>query len=415
MNAEIICIGTELLLGDIVNTNAAFLARELAALGIDVYHQSVVGDNTQRLRDTLTEALSRADIVVTTGGLGPTYDDLTKKTVSDLFGLGMEMHAPSVEKIEALFKQRNRVMTPNNMLQAQVPSGATVFFNDTGFAPGVAVKHEGKTVIMLPGPPSEMQPMFSSRVVPYLQPYTGGIIRSKTVFIFGMGESQVEDTLRELMTASENPTVAPYAKQGEVKVRISAKAPSAQEADALIDPMLRKVCAILGDVVYGVDIDNLQNALVQVLLRKKKTAATAESCTGGLVSAAITDIPGASEVFLGGVCSYANDVKKKLLGVEERTLSDHGAVSPQTAEEMARGARKLTGADIGVGITGIAGPGGGSAEKPVGLVYIAVSSDAHSEVNKLLLSRGHKDERNLIRSLAKLNALSMMLTAAHKA
>lgn len=415
MIAEVICIGTEILLGDIVNTNGAFLARELAALGIDMYHQSVVGDNAQRLKESLTLALTRADVVITTGGLGPTYDDLTKKTVADYFGVGMEMHEPSVQKIEAIFKKKEWTMTPNNLLQAQVPQGSTVFFNDTGLAPGIAVEKDGKTVIMMPGPPSEMRPMFMNRISPYLQRKTGGMIRSKTLNIFGMGESQVEDTLRELMMSSTNPTVAPYAKQGEVQVRVSAKAQSEQEAQALIDPVVAQVKHMLGNVVYGVDIGSLQNALVQTLTEKKLIAATAESCTGGLVSAAITDIPGSSAVFAGGVCTYTNALKTKLLGVSEDTLSTVGAVSPETAQQMAKGVRALTGADIGVGITGIAGPGGGSDEKPVGLVYVAVSSEAHSEVKKLLLSRGHKEERDLIRNIAKLNALSMMLGAAQKA
>ncbi len=415
MIAEVICIGTEILLGDIVNTNSAFLARELAALGIDMYHQSVVGDNAQRLKESLILALRRADVVITTGGLGPTYDDLTKKTVADYFGIGMEMHEPSVKKIETLFERLGRTMTPNNLLQAQVPQGSTVFFNDTGFAPGIAVEQDGKTVIMMPGPPSEMRPMFMDRISPYLQRKTGGMIRSKTLYIFGMGESQVEDTLRELMLASMNPTVAPYAKQGEVQVRVSAKAQSEQEAQALIDPVVAQVKRMLGDVVYGVDVGSLQNALVQTLTEKKLIAATAESCTGGLVSAAITDISGASAVFAGGVCTYTNALKTKLLGVSEDTLATVGAVSAETAQQMAKGVRTLTGADIGVGITGIAGPGGGSDEKPVGLVYVAVSSEAHSEVKKLMLSRGHKDERGIIRNAAMLNALSMMLSAAQKA
>ncbi len=415
MVAEIICIGTEILLGDIINTNGAFLSKELASLGIDMYHQSVVGDNAGRLKDSLILALSRSDVVLTTGGLGPTCDDLTKKTIADYFGLGLVLHEPSVKKMEELFKRREWPMTPNNMLQALVPEGSTVFLNDNGLAPGVAVENDGKTVIMMPGPPSEMQPMFLERISPYLQQKTGGVIRSKTLYIFGMGESSVEDTLRDLMVSSTNPTVAPYAKQGEVEVRVSAKAAGEREAQALIDPVVAQIRQTLGDVVYGVDVGSMQNALVLALKEKGLVAATAESCTGGLVSAAITGIPGASDVFAGGVCTYTNELKMKLLGVSEQTLQEKGAVSPETARQMAEGIRKVTDADIGVGITGIAGPDGGSAEKPVGLVYIAVSSGKHSEVKKLLLARGHKNERNAIRSLAALNALAMMLTAARKA
>ncbi len=415
MKAEIICVGTELLLGDIVNTNAAFLARELAVLGIDTYHQAVVGDNAERLKESLALSLSRADLVITTGGLGPTYDDLTKQTVADYFRLGLEMHEPSVKKIEALNASRGGTMTPNNLLQARVPFGATVFFNDEGFAPGIAVEQEGKIVIMLPGPPGEMEPMVRDHVVPYLMKKEHATILSHTLFIFGMGESKVEDTLRDIMTSYTNPTIAPYAKQGEVQVRVSAKAGSADEAEAMIRPVVAEIQERLGDVVYGVDIGSLQNAVVEALKEKRLTVATAESCTGGGVSQAITDVPGSSAVFRGGICAYANEIKVKLLGVQMATLEAYGAVSEQTAREMAAGARAATGADIGIGVTGIAGPDGGSVEKPVGLVYIAVSSDAYSEVKELRLSRGHKKERSFIRSSAVLNALSLIRTAARKA
>ena len=416
MNAEILCIGTEILLGDIVNTNGAFLARELAALGIDIYHQSVVGDNAQRLKDSLELALGRADMVITTGGLGPTYDDLTKKTVAGYFGLGMEMHQPSVDKIMALYKTPGRKMTANNMLQAEVPEGATVFFNDMGFAPGVAIEKNSKTVIMLPGPPKEMHPMFKNRVVPYLMKNSHTTIRSKTVHIFGMGESQVEDTLRDIMTSYQNPTVAPYAKQGEVHIRISAKTETADAADKMIAPVIDEIMGRLGHVVYGVDIISLQNALVLALKQKALKVATAESCTGGAVSHAITDIPGSSDVFECGMCTYSNDMKQKILGVKEETLIKYGAVSAETAVEMAKGVRAVSGADIGIGITGIAGPGGGSDEKPVGLVYMAVDSGFYCKTKKLMLSRGHKSdnyERDFIRNFAAMHALSFLIDAVN--
>lgn len=412
MNAEVLCIGTEILLGDIVNTNGAYLARQLATLGIDVYHQSVVGDNSQRLLDSLKLALSRADIVITTGGLGPTYDDVTKKAVADCFGLHMEPHEPSVRKIEAFYQRRGVPMTPNNLVQAHVPAGATVFFNEAGFAPGFAVEQGGKTVIMLPGPPNELYPMFEKQVAPFLEKYTGATIRSRTIHIFGMGESLVEDTLRDLMTSSVNPTVAPYAKSGEVQVRVSAKAESADAAFALVDPMVEHIRNMLGDVVYGVDVGSLQAAVVALLREKKLTVALAESCTGGKVAAAITDIPGASDVFGCSVCAYSNDIKQKLLNVSAKTLADHGAVSAETAREMAAGVRALSGADIGISITGIAGPGGGSAEKPVGLVWFGVDCAAFQETRKQLLSRGHKEERGMIRNMATLYALDLIRRAA---
>lgn len=414
MNAEILCIGTEILLGDIVNTNGAFLARQLAALGIDIYHQSVVGDNAGRLKSSLELALSRADMVITTGGLGPTYDDLTKKTVADYFGVGLTLHEPSMEKISS-FEAKMKRSVASNRLQAMVPEGSEVFFNDTGFAPGIALEKGGRTVIMLPGPPGEMQPMFLNKVVPYLQRGSKETILSKTVHIFGMGESQVEETLRDIMTTYTNPTIAPYAKTGEVQVRVSAKAGSADVADKLITPVIDEITKRLGSVIYGIDSGSLQNAAVQSLKAKRLKVATAESCTGGGVSRAITDIPGSSAVFECGVCAYSNDMKIKLLGVSEQTLRLHGAVSPETAAEIAKCIRRLSGADIGVGVTGIAGPDGGNEEKPVGLVYVSVDSDAHSETKKLLLSRGHAQERESIRYLSILNALSLILKASEAA
>ena len=267
---------------------------------------------------------------------------------------------------------------------------------------------------MLPGPPSEMRPMFKTKVAPFLEKYTGSTIRSRTLFIFGMGESLVEDTLRDLMTSSTNPTIAPYAKQGEVQVRVSAKAPDADSAFKLIDPVVEQVSEILGDVVYGIDVGNLQTAVVQLLKEKKLTVAVAESCTGGQVSAAITDITGASDVFGCGICAYSNDIKKKVLGVKAETLETFGAVSEETAREMAAGVRALSGADIGVSITGIAGPGGGSEDKPVGLVHFAVDCGAFQDAWHKVLSRGHKDERGFIRNMATLHALNMIRTAARQ-
>ncbi|MGI5850120.1 MAG: competence/damage-inducible protein A [Christensenellales bacterium] len=414
MNAEILCIGSEILLGDIVNTNGAFLAQQLAALGIDIYHQSVVGDNANRLKKSLELALSRSDMVITTGGLGPTYDDLTKRTIADYFGVGMELHKPSMDKIRA-FESRKKVVISSNKLQAMVPKGAYVFFNDSGFAPGIALEKNGKTVIMLPGPPHEMCPMFLNKVIPYLQKGSNETLRSKTIYIFGMGESQVEQTLRDMMTTSTNPTIAPYAKQGEVQVRVSAKAKDADAADALLLPVIDEIHRRIGNVIYGIDIGNLQNAVVLALKKKNMKVGIAESCTGGGLSHAITDIPGSSTVFECGICTYSNDMKQKLLGVKAETLEQYGAISAETAAEMAKGIRSVSGADIGVGITGIAGPDGGSEENPVGLVYVSIDNNAFCDTHKLLLSRGHKDEREFIRYFAVQHALSFILTAVNKA
>ncbi|MBE5758588.1 MAG: competence/damage-inducible protein A [Clostridiales bacterium] len=414
MKAEILCVGTELLLGDTINTNAAFAAKELAKLGITVYHQSVVGDNPGRLKESLAEAFSRADIVLMTGGLGPTYDDLTKETVAEFFGRKMYMDEPSLAAIEAFFNKVGRPMTDNNRKQALMPEGAVIFANKNGTAPGLAVGNDEKIAILLPGPPNEMEPMMKNSVVPFLKGKTNTVIVSRTIHIIGLGESYVESILRDYMLAHTNPTIAPYAKTGEVQLRVTASAKNDEEAYALIDPVVAEVAEKFKDYVYGIDVGTLENAAITLLREKGLSAATAESCTGGMVSARLTAIAGASEVFGCGVCTYSNEMKMQLLGVREETLAAHGAVSPETALEMAKGVRKLSGADFGISITGIAGPGGGTAEKPVGLVYIAVDSEKYTKTEKLLLSRGRENERTMIRTLAANNALRLLIEAVTK-
>lgn len=417
MTAEILCVGTELLLGNIVNTNAAFLSRELAAAGIFTYHQSVVGDNAARLSESLALSLSRSDIVIITGGLGPTYDDLTKETVAASFGLKMEMHEPSLERLKKFFAQFNREMTPNNEKQAMMPEGCTVFLNNYGTAPGLAVESGGKTVIMLPGPPREMEPIYREEVRPFLlKKQSGKMLLSKTLHIFGMGESQVEHKLKEMMQNSTNPTIAPYAKEGEVELRITAFGSNEGECLALIDPAIEKIEGEIGGFIYGIDAKSLQNAVVSKLGERGLTLATAESCTGGLVGKRITEIAGSSDVYLGGIISYANSVKITQLGLSEETLSAYGAVSEQTALEMCEGAAKKLGADIGVSTTGIAGPGGGSEEKPVGLVWVGIyffdkknGETTHKAVKLNLARRMYKDEREMIRYMASSNALFEIL------
>lgn len=407
MRAEIICVGTELLLGDIVNTNASFLSKELASMGIEVYHQSVVGDNPQRLKLQLKESFSRSDLVITSGGLGPTYDDLTKQTVAEYFGLPMEQDAQSLEWIEAFFKQIGRPMTENNIRQADIPKGGKPLKNHNGTAPGVYIKERKKQAILLPGPPSELEALFFDEVKPILEKETGHVIRSHTLNVFGMGEAQLESILHERMIHQKNPTIAPYAKTGEVQVRVTAFADTEEEADRLIFPAIEEIKTILGDVVYGVDALSLENALVKDLQKEGKTIATAESCTGGQISERITSISGASEVFGYGVCTYANEAKEKLLGVKAETLEAHGAVSKEVAKEMAEGVRRLAGSDIGVATTGIAGPTGGSSSKPVGLVYVGVSSENDYEVVELHLARGYHQDRSLIQHLAASHALHL--------
>ena len=410
--AEILCVGTELLLGDIVNTNAAFLSRELAALGLGVYRHTAVGDNPQRLAKALEEALERADLVITSGGLGPTYDDLTKETVAAAFGLSLELHGHSLKRIEDYFARLGRVMTPNNAKQAMMPVGATVFDNDYGTAPSLAVtdKDTGKTVIMLPGPPGELIPIFRQKIAPYLRERTDAVLVSKNIHIFGMGESAVEDKIRDIMTESENPTVAPYCKEGEVRLRVTAKADSETAAAELCDGMIEKILSTeVGKFVYGIDVDSLERALVGKLIEKGRTLCCAESCTGGLIAQRVTDVSGCSAVFFGGCVTYTNEMKMALLGVREETLDKYTAVSPQTAMEMARGARLRLGTDIAVSATGYAGPTGGTESDPVGTVYIGLSTEKGEEYRRLSLPSMRS--REYIRIVSASNALHMALKA----
>ncbi len=414
MKAEILCVGTELLLGDIINTNAAYIAKELANIGIDVYYQSVVGDNNDRLKESLALAFSRADIVVMTGGLGPTYDDLTKETVAEYFHREMVMDKESLKGITAFFDKLKRPMTQNNKKQAMMPVGAKIFPNENGTAPGLAVSEDGKIAILLPGPPQEMRPMFQNAVIPYLMGFSDKVLVSHNIRVFGLGESRVEDMLYDLMKNSANPTVAPYAKQGEVTLRVTAAADTKESCEKLIAPVIQEIKEILGTHIYGIDVSNLQTAVVNKLIEKKITIATAESCTGGLISERITQVPGSSEVFGCGVCAYANEIKQRVLGVSEDTLAQFGAVSEQTAMEMAKGVRKLAGADIGVSTTGIAGPGGGTLEKPVGLVYVGIDSENYKSVVKLELKYHKADEREYIRHMTAQNVFQLVLSVLEK-
>ncbi|MDD5921088.1 MAG: competence/damage-inducible protein A [Oscillospiraceae bacterium] len=414
MTGEILCVGTELLLGDIINTNAAFLARELAALGIGVYHQTVVGDNGGRLREAVELALSRSDLLVMTGGLGPTYDDITKETATEALGKKLVWNQQAYDRMEAYFARTGRVMSENNRKQAMMPEGAVVFQNENGTAPGAAMESGEKVIVLLPGPPSEMEPMFCNQVRPYLEGKTGQTFLSRTVHLFGIGESAAEEQLRELMESSHNPTVAPYAKTGEVLLRVTAAAKNEQEAKKLLAPAVEEIQKRMGPYVYGVDVGTLQNAAVTALRQKGLTVSTAESCTGGGVAKRITEVPGASQVLQAGICTYTNRMKAELLGVKERTLQNYGAVSERTALEMAQGVRIRTGADIGVSVTGVAGPDP-SEGKPVGLVFVSVSSPWYEQTVQLHLARGSGNERERVRHLAENHALYAVLQAARKA
>lgn len=404
MNAELIAVGTEILLGDIVNTDAQVISQGLSELGINVFYQTVVGDNPARLRHVVETARDRADIIITTGGLGPTLDDLTKETLATVFGKKMALHQPSLDRIKDFFQTIGREMTPNNEKQAWLPEGCTVFTNEWGTAPGCAFEAYGKHVLMLPGPPRECNPMWKECAMPYLYKLAGGCIVSRNIRVFGLGESNMEAILHDMMEQSKNPTIAPYAKTSECFARVTAKADTPAECEKLLEPVVEKICGLLGDDVYGVDVDSLEQVVGDGLRQRGMTLAVAESCTGGLLSKRITDVPGCSDYYLGGVCSYANEVKMNLLGVKKETLDTLGAVSPEVAEQMAEGVAKALGADVGVGITGVAGPGGGTDEKPVGLVYISVWCKGQHFTRKMKAANG----RDRIRMQAASTALDLI-------
>ena len=412
--AEILCIGTEILLGNIVNTNAQVISQGLAELGIYVYRSAVVGDNAQRLQEALEIAFAHNDIVITTGGLGPTYDDLSKETVAAYFGLPMELHAPSEQALRDYFARVGRPMAENNLKQAMMPKGCIVLPNPNGTAPGVIIEgtgnRAGKTAILMPGPPREMTPMFRDQVMPYLAGRSGQVLRSHIVHFFGIGESDLENQLRQEMLAMKNPTLAPYAKEGEVQLRVTASAPTPQQAEEMMGPVVQRLQERFGSLIYGVDVGDLQTALVRELAARGLQVATAESCTGGYVAKRLTDVSGASEVFECGVVTYSNRMKHQLLGVSQQTLDTFGAVSEETAREMAAGVRRLSGAEIGISVTGNAGPEP-SEGKEVGLVYIGVDSPEMSRVFMLQVNRRDQDARETIRYLASSHALSLILKA----
>lgn len=409
--AEILCTGEELLLGDIVNTNAAFLSAELTELGLSVYHHSVVGDDPKRLSECVDEALVRSDIVIISGGLGPTKDDLTKETVARLFGRNMLLHEPSLEAIRSYFSKTGRVMSKNNEKQAMMPEGAIVFPNNFGTAPALALEREdGKAAIMLPGPPSELVPLFFEQVVPYIKAKNLFTTASKNLHFFGIGESALAEKLDGYLIDTPSLCAATYCKEGEVRIRITARAESESEARMACEEYADKIIGTeAGGFLYGIDVGTIENAVVIALHEKKLTLSAAESCTGGLIAKRVTDISGCSDVFFGGCVTYTNEVKHKLIGVSEETLERFGAVSYQTACEMARGVRLATGSDIGVSATGIAGPTGGSAQTPVGTVFIGISTKNGEEYRRLSLSPMRS--REYIRQASATNAFDMVLRA----
>lgn len=383
MTVELICVGTELLLGNIVNTNAAYLAEKCAALGLSCYFQTVVGDNEERLSMVLETAMRRSDIVILSGGLGPTEDDLTKETAAKVCGRRLELHEPSREAIERYFAEKGAEPTENNWKQAMLPQDCIVLENHNGTAPGAIMELEHTRVILLPGPPGELCPMFEESVIPYLSGLTSQVICSQTVKICGVGESSAETMIKDMIDAQTNPTLATYAKTGEVHIRVTAGAESGKEARRLIKPVVKELKNRFGNAIYSTEEGTtLEKAVVDLLLANRLTVTCAESCTGGLLSARLIGVPGVSETYKSGLVTYSNKAKRRFLNVKKSTLQKYGAVSEQTAEEMARGAAFFAKTDVSVAVTGIAGPDGGTEEKPVGLVYIACSVKGNVTVKK---------------------------------
>ncbi|MBR3816731.1 MAG: competence/damage-inducible protein A [Clostridia bacterium] len=410
MRCELISVGTEILLGDIVNTNSQYLSKRLADLGIGVLHQSTVGDNRQRLLRALDGAFRENELVILTGGLGPTPDDLTKEVCAEYFGLPMYTDTAVAEKIKGYFEKKGLVMPESNLKQALIPEGSTVLYNNNGTAPGSIIEKDGKIAVILPGPPFEMKPMFEESVVPFLRRFSEHIILSCNVRTFGIGESAMSERVRHLLD-NANPSVAPYAKSGEALLRITARAHSEKEAKGLIEPVLKEITELIGDYIYGVDVENIEEATVSLLKEKGLTVAFAESCTGGLCSKRVTDVAGASDVIHCGVVSYSNDIKNKVLGVSAEHLLKYTAVSDVVAAEMAKGIKELSGADFGVSVTGYAGPCFEGCTDEIGTIYIAVTDGESLWLKKLSTGRTDREYNRYVSASNALNEVRLCAAA----
>ena len=412
MITEFISVGTEILLGNIVNTNSAYLSEKCALLGLSVYYQTVVGDNEERMKETIRTALERSDVVILTGGLGPTEDDLTKEVTAQVMGLPLVEDAHSRSRIEEYMKQyqkndAKRRITVNNYKQALIPEGALVLDNHNGTAPGLIIEKEGKTAILLPGPPNEMKPMFEEQVYPYLRKKQPEIIYSQMVKICGIGESQVAEDIQDLIQKQTNPTIAPYAKTGEVHLRITAKGESEKDCQKMIKPVVRELKNRFGKNIFATEESKtLEEAVVDMLKDQGLVLALAESCTGGSIAARIVNVPGASEVFSHGYVTYSNRAKRRCLGVKKSTLKLVGAVSEKCAKEMAKGGCLVSGADICLSVTGLAGPDGGTKETPVGTVFMGCCYNG-----KIITKEYHfTGNRSKIREQATAHALVLLRT-----
>lgn len=409
MKAELVMIGTELLLGHTVDTNAAFLAQELAKLGIDLYYKSTVGDNWLRMLETLAQALSRSDVVITSGGLGATTDDLTREAIAAVTNKPLKLNLEAVAAIEKYFHDRNRPMSDNNRKQAYLPSGSQMIPNHWGTAPGIICEVGEKCIICLPGVPGELKEMWSATVAPYLaKKGANSVIISRTLKFVGIGEADLAQLVHEEIINQTNPTIAPYAGQGEVVLRVTAKAENTAAAQAMIQPVEERLKQILAPYYYGADQDTLETVVGNMLRERGETLATAESCTGGLIAHRITNVPGSSDYFNCGFVTYSNEAKIELLGVDPVLIQQYGAVSREVAIAMAEGARRQAGTSWGLAVTGIAGPGGATRDKPVGLVHIAVAS-AGDTIAKVYHFHGTREQIKFSTSQTALNLLRLAM------
>lgn len=404
MNAEILCFGTEILHGDIANTNAQHISKKLAEIGINVFYHSVVGDNHKRMREAFKLAFSRADIVICTGGLGPTQDDITKEILAEYNKAEMVYDEESYSHVKAIYGRLDREMPESNKRQAYFPKGSIILKNNNGTANGCLMDSNDKIAVLMPGPPREMLPMLEEEIIPYLMKYSDGVIYGKKFIVTGLGESTAETMIMDLIKKQTNPTIATFAGKGRVVLRVTAKASTKKEAAELIKPLEEEIFKRMGKNVYSSESDNIAEHSAELLLENKLTVAVAESCTGGEISSKLIDFPGISSAFLEGFVTYSNEAKIRSLGVLENTLNKYGAVSAETAEEMARGAALRAGSDIGISTTGVAGPSGGTKEKPVGLVYIGVYYKGKTQVRKL----NYPGLRATIRERASNAALDLM-------
>lgn len=405
MKTAILSVGTELLFGQITNTNTVYLSQQLNMMGFDVMYHYTVGDNPERVAEMIELAFKDCDIVLTTGGLGPTQDDLTKEVACKVMGDELVMKDDVLEELIAMFKKNNRIMTDNNRKQAEMPSRAVVFRNDAGTAPGFALEKDGKYIICMPGPPREMTRMFEKTVKPFLQDMSNQVIHYKMVRTFGIGESQLETELLGIIDGQTDPTIATYAKEGESSVRIASKRDTLKEAEEAVNEMLARVEECIGQYIYSTDDEELVEVVCKKLIDKGLTLSSAESCTGGMFAASVTNVAGVSACFDRGIVTYSNQAKMDELGVSEETLEKYGAVSAQTAMEMAAGLAKVSGSDVCISVTGIAGPGGGTEEKPVGLVYVGLCYNGEVSYKELRL---RNMGRKWIRQVSVLNMLDLI-------